>query len=750
MKIIKPLTLSLLTRPFEFKREFWLGVSVIAFLPIGETPALLPETALWPFLAEELPPDQPLDAGIPKARVEFLAVAHAFAPDGIAAPLIRTGIQLGPLIKLLDAHGDRDMDTRAGRVTTPAPFTRIPMDWAHTYGGTGFANNPLGMGLRTDGARIVPVQNVINPKLGHEGATAPASYGPVDQTWPARATLAGTYDDTWLKQDFPGFARDIDWRFFNTAQPDQWLAEPLKGDETYAFKNLHPEHKLLKGRLPGMAPRAFLVRKDQPDGFEEVPLSLTTVWFFPHRERLALVHHGQARLREEDASDIARVVIGADRLGELRPAEDFRAVMVRRVDTKDGVLDALRDEQLVPAGWPRPDPALALPDPETSPVARIFARQRNRAEKQRTALVQQVKAQGLDPEKYVPPLAPTPKIPTMEELPAVIAAAREEAEAQKIKAATMAAEKKADIAKQLAASGMPEEEIQKTLNAKTKGPPAFSAAAMRAEMEQQATAMRVLGQLTLELEARFTSPETMAQWDKAEAAVRDGYRLTAQHQDPADTLPAERSAAIRALVAGDTQAARALYDLHGADLSGLDLSGIDLSGVCLDGASLTGTSFKGAKLVNAVLAHARMENCVLDNADLTGANLGKARLMGASLRGAMLKKAVLAGADCTRASFAGADLESADLTDVIVAGADFSDVLATGILAMKLSLRGWHAPGIRLTKAKFLECDLRGARPRWPVWPVWPGHRIAARRRWSRTCWTRSWCLERAPNRPMT
>ena len=78
-------------------------------------------------------------------------------------------------------------------------------------------------------------------------------------------------------------------------------------------------------------PRAFLVRKGQADSFEEVPLSLTTVWFFPHRERLVVVYHGQARLAEEDASDIERAVLGADRLGALRPAADFHAVMMLRV-----------------------------------------------------------------------------------------------------------------------------------------------------------------------------------------------------------------------------------------------------------------------------------------------------------------------------------------------------------------------------------------------------------------------------------
>ena len=713
MKIIKPQALSLLTRPYEFRREFRLGIAAIAFLPVGDIPALLPETALWPFLAEELPPGQALDAVIPKAIPEFLAVAHAFAPGGVPSVQVQTGIKLGTAVKMLAVFGDRTRDRDGSLVGDSVPFARMPLDWAHTYGGAGIADNPLGLGVApvagSDG-RVFPVPNILKPKLGRDALTSPVSYGPVDQMWPARARMAGTHDDAWLKQDFPGFARDIDWSFFNAAQPDQWLSQPLVGDETYAFKNLHPTQPLVQGCLPGLVPRVFLVRKNQPDSFEEVGLALTTVWFFPHRDRLVLIYHGHAGLAEEDASDIARVVLGADKLGALRPKEDFRATMTLRADTKDGALHALRDEELAPADWLRPDPALAMPDPATSPLAQILARARKRAEKDHAAAVAQVEAKGLDPAKHgPPPLPPVAKIPSMEELPAMMAAAQAEAAVQKAKAEAAVAEKKADIAKQLAAAGMTEDEIQKRLDAKPKGPPAFSAAAMRAEMEKQATAMRVLGQLTLALEATLTSPETAAQWHRAEAAVRDGYRLTAHLQDPADPAPADRAAEIRRLVASDTAAARARYDLHGADLSGLDLSGIDLSGVCLDGANLSGTSFAGANLANAVLAHAHMEGCVFDGADLSGASLGKAHLAGARFCQAIMKKAVLAGADLTNATLAGADLEGVDLTDVKLAGADFRGARAPSLLAMKLSLRGLIAPGMMLDQAKFIECDLTGA-----------------------------------------
>ena len=710
MKIIKPLALSLLTRPYEFKREFWLGVSVIAFLPIGDAPVLLPETAMWPFLAEELPPDLPLDAAIPKARAEFLAIAHCHAPDGVAAPLVRTGIQLGPLIKLLDVYGDRELDQRTRGIGKAVPFEHMPVDWTRAYGGPGFADNPQGKSLlATDAATAtVPVHNLLNPRLGRDGARVPVSYGPVDQTWPSRARLAGTYDDTWLKQDFPGFARDIDWRFFNIAAADQGFGEPLKGDETCAFKNLHPEQKLLKGRLPGLAPRLFLVRETEQGSFEEVPLSLTTVWFFPHRERMVLVHHGRARVAEEDASDVARIVVGADLLNAPRPSDEFRAVMVKRADTKGGVMHALRDADLVPAQLLPP----AAPEPVAAPDGAVLAvaRARKRAEREYAAAREQMKARGLDPDQYGPrELPPEKPAPTLEELPAFAEAAFAEAEAMKAKALSDSEAKKAEAAAKMADAGMPEEEIQKRLNAKAQGPPSFSAAAVRTNLAQQITAMRVLGQLTFELEEKLASPDFIDQIEKAEAAVRNSYRLAAHQQDCADPASAERNADIRHLIAADSAAARAIYDLHGTDLSGLDLSGLDLSGVSLDSCNLSGTSFAGANLSNAVLAHARMENCNLDGADLRGANLGKAQLVGATLRQAVLHAAVLAGADLSRASLAGADLTGADLSEIVTEGTDFSGVRARGILAMKLSLAAWHAPGIVLDKARFLECNLQGA-----------------------------------------
>lgn len=361
MKTVKPSPLSLISRPFEFRGRLRIGLAIAAFVPLRE-PALLPEAAMWPFLAEELPPDQPLDAGIPKSRPEFIAVAKACAPDASSTARIRTEITLGTVTKRLDAIGDRTFHN--DRFSDATPFAEMPLDWTHTYGGKGVADNPAGKGAGLGSVQTpVKVQNVINPDVAHPART-PASYGPIDPMWPGRAKRAGTYDDAWLKKDYPGFPRDIDWLFFNLAQPDQWLPGALTGNEKFALVNLHPVQRRIEGWLPGLVPRLFVVRKnaDGDGGFEEVPMALTTVWFFPHRERMVLVHHGSADLAEEDASDIARVVIGADRLGELSPAAHFRAVMEKRT-AKGGAIHALNDADLVPAEWLRPDPALA-PSPE--------------------------------------------------------------------------------------------------------------------------------------------------------------------------------------------------------------------------------------------------------------------------------------------------------------------------------------------------------------------------------------------------
>lgn len=703
MKVIKPQALSLLTRPFEFRREFWLGVSVMAFLPIGDMPTLLPEAAMWPFLAEELPPDVPLEAGIPKAQPEFVATAHAFAPGGRPARQLRVGVQLGRAVKTLNVFGDRF--ARGQRVSEPQPFTTMPLDWAHAYGGKDVAENQAGKGAAPvalpDGPAL-PLANVMDPKLGERGVRTPSSFGPLDVMAPSRRARAGTYDDAWLKQDFPGYPRDMDWRFFNVATADQWLREPLAGTEDYAFENLHPEEPLLRGRLPGMAARAFLVRKSAPEGFEEVALTPTTVWFFPHRKRLVLIAQGRARLAEEDGADILRAVIGADPIAAPRPPAAYKAVMEMRLDRREGGLHALRDEELVPGAWVVPDPAMAGPEDPYARVRVQFARRRRMAEREMEKTRERLREQGLDPDKFAPPPPAEPPFPKVEEIPALMEAMKAAGEARQAEAEALFAKNEEENAAALAAAGVDPKALR---TAKPKGPPIWTAAAARADLEARVATMRGMGIELPQSEAELADPETETRWRKTEADLRDAYRLRAHHQDPALARPAEANAGLRALLAGG--GARAHYDFSGADLARVSLAGLDLAGVCFDGANLEGADLSRCRLAGAVLAHANLEGAKLVEADFGDANLGRASLKGADLSRANLARAVLSSADLTGAVLVGANLEAARLDGVIVAGADFSAVKADGMTALNLALGGLRAPGISLVKAKFIECDMQ-------------------------------------------
>ena len=86
MKVIKPQKLGLLTRCYEYRREFHLGTAVLAFVPTGSECALLSEVAMWQFVAKELGKEAAVDVGIPKVNGEFLVRGSAFAPGGTPVP----------------------------------------------------------------------------------------------------------------------------------------------------------------------------------------------------------------------------------------------------------------------------------------------------------------------------------------------------------------------------------------------------------------------------------------------------------------------------------------------------------------------------------------------------------------------------------------------------------------------------------------------------------------------------------------
>jgi uncharacterized protein YjbI with pentapeptide repeats len=712
MRYVKPLCASVLTRTFEYRGRFHLGVSVLLFSPLGDRPSLLPEQDLWPFWARRPEAAGPLEESFPRSRAEYLLGATAYTRPG-QRQARRVRAEVGALAKELAVFGPRWWDR--DRPTAPREFEALPLDWTRTYGGPDLPENPAGMGRQdteVQGVRLRLLPQVEYPTLALTAPDQfgrPAGFGPLDQTWAGRARKRGTYDEGWLQAQYPGIARDTDWSFFNLAPEDQQQAEPFRGDESYAFTGLHPERERIAGRLPGVRARVFATRRASAEaGFQEVPLGLMALWFFPAEERLIQVFQGWTGVTEDDAADVEHLLTAVEYLGQPRPPEHYLAVRERRLDRRNGALEALRESDLVPA-----DLARAPFDFPRQPMPAL-ERGLQRARRERLAARELVASYGLDPDQHGPPaeLPPAPEIRTLDDL--IATRARMEREGAEL-AARAEAEKRAlldSVRPVLEAQGQDFSLIEREVAGDlTRGPPKPGADDLIANLTAQVTRDPDHPGVA-EIKKMLADPELIAGWRKGDRDALDGYRRMGQHQQPAPRLPGPEAAAVRQRVQ-DRQAAGgslAGWDLTGADLSGLDLSGADLRQALLENADLTGTRLSGADLGGAMLARARLAGTRLDGARLAEANLARAELEDCDLAGADLGEANLEGAQLRRVRLTGARLDGLRLEEARLEAVDFGASRSEAMLVLRgRDLRGCRFAGAEWAQAVFVECDLSDA-----------------------------------------
>ncbi|MBF0528558.1 MAG: DUF2169 domain-containing protein, partial [Deltaproteobacteria bacterium] len=358
MNIIKTQKQGLLFRTFESDGRHLLAVSALHFFSFNSG-SLAAETALWPFLAEQLGKEAIFDLGMPKPRAEGLVMGKCFAPGGRPAQACTVEFKLGPVTKQLYVLGNRFWETVSGvkKISRAETFTVMDLGWKNAFGGPDYPQNPWGKSHRpiilNDGREIHPLPNIEHPEnlIGSpDDRPVPAGFGPLDLTWPQRLSKAGTYDHQWLRESFPGPARDMDWTFFNAAPPDQWLKGYLQGNEPFRFANMHPNHPVIEGRLPGFRSRVFINQKTaEGEVLREVAMRAETAWFFPHEEKGVLIHRGTIEIKTDDAEDVLHLMAGYEKLEEEPLSLDhYKAEFVRRSDPEKKHLFILREQGLVP------------------------------------------------------------------------------------------------------------------------------------------------------------------------------------------------------------------------------------------------------------------------------------------------------------------------------------------------------------------------------------------------------------------
>ncbi len=716
MKTIKPMKLGILTRCFEDGPKHRFVLSLFVMFPFDQPQRLLTEVELWKVVPEQLGPNPLFDQGMVKVNGELVVNGHAFAPRGKECEACTVSVKLGAIDKSLYVVGNRYWQGK--HHTKPVPFLSVPVSYENAFGGDGFAENPIGKGyapVDTSAGPAHPLPNIEDkhhPVASPKDRPHPAGLSAIDITWPQRASKLGTYDEKWFKTRYPGFAEDMDWTYFNTVPPDQRIEGFFEGTETFTIENMHPEKPLIEAALPGVTTRAFFTQQTA-DGeeFREIEMHLDTVHLFPTVERGVLIYRGTVQVAEDDAADILHLIAGCEALGQPKPRSHYAKVLALRLDKKRGAYHALRDSDLMPPSDDgRKETLIDAVDSSDFKRERLLRENLlRRAQNQLDAAREQMAANGVDVDKYVPETFPQEEAtPSLDELPEYVEAKRKEAAERMALAEEKRKEALADTRAICEKQGLDFDQLQADAQKRAGGPPEFTAAKQLEVLQDQLQLAKNAGVSLPAVEAQLADPELLKKLSEVEVKLYQAYRKMAHHQPEASRLEPDAAARLRAevsraIVAGESLANR---DLTGADLSELDLSGVDLEGAWLESANLAGTNFSAASLPGAVLARADLSGADLRSAKLCQANLGGAKLCQSLLESADLTGAILAGADLSGAKLPSATLTKADLTEATFCETDLSAVSASKVRFLKSNLTSVSLRKANLDQAVFMNATV--------------------------------------------
>jgi hypothetical protein len=230
-----------------------------------------------------------------KLATDVVLLGHAYAPRlGSVESEVR--FQVGP-----------------PNATRPQPFEKIPLVYERAFGGWDLTagtpekpvfdqRNPVGTGFRSashgafqEGIRL---PNIEDPSdlVNRWGEVVPVcGFGFTSANWHPRATLAGTYDEAWMKDRMPLLPTDFDRRFFNAASAGLVAPGYLRGDEPVSIHGASPGGHLAF-RLPGAPrPTCLVVLAGRRDAVVETRLD--TVVIDTDVDKVYLTWRGHVPLR---------------------------------------------------------------------------------------------------------------------------------------------------------------------------------------------------------------------------------------------------------------------------------------------------------------------------------------------------------------------------------------------------------------------------------------------------------------------
>jgi len=651
MKIVKPMTLGLMHRPYRWQGRHRLLVATLSFFTLGgRVDSLLRDNLQWRKVMAALPSGRPLDELMPKARGEVLLAGSAYAAHGLATTEQLVRLKLGKIDKSLRVLGDREWMYGMlpfFRITEPSPFTQMPLSWSRAYGGQrhpanpegcGYDPNPLAALFGRNQGRMPNIENPDRPVRGHRRRYAPAGFGQLDVGWLPRRQWIGTYGRRWQSEPYPGLADDTHSEFFNAAPLDQRVAGFFEGGESYRLEGMHPTLPVIEGQLPEFRPRAFAHRAGHPaDAVEEVALAFDTVWFFPDAELGIAIHRGEIDVEDSLALDVEALMVAYEHAGDPpRSLSHYGQVLALRLNRDTAARHVFNEAQLTP----EPDAGVRATR-QAEELEELAHRQAAQAERDAGLAAEFEASSGMPAPpaaaSLVPPL-PVPSNAAIKRGDFDLGALLDAAEQVGAQASEQAQARRKEAAEQLA-------EL----------PAAAPQAATTAEQAlARATGKGEPGLSLAEFGAMFGVPSISI--EQVQDLQRRGRLAAPQPSAPGLPLTAEAAAAIGQWILLRLREGGSLHgcDLAGANLRGAMLSGADLRGALLEASDLSGAQLDGADLSDVALTGATMDQANCAAACFDGANLARTRAHRAIFRGARFT-----GTQATDADWRGADLVGA-------------------------------------------------------------------------------------------
>jgi uncharacterized protein YjbI with pentapeptide repeats len=767
MQILKSLHASVLHKSFRFNsKDIFCASALLGFdLRTGKIQL---EQDLWKAISTAVGRDNLFDMCMPKDHPEFLAASSYFAPGGQSVPRGEARINFAGAEKSLRIHGHRHWQGGLGIhiPSDPLPFTEMPLNYTHAYGGEGYAENADGLGFceidLPNGKRGIPLPNVEHP---HDLITSPsqrsrpASFMPISILSERRQKKSGTYDEAWLRHHAPGLAPDIDWSFFNDAEPDQWLPTFPIGGEAYTLHHLHPTESLISGKIPRVVARVFLTAdKYQPTDFQELSGKIDTVWFFPSLMIGVIIFRYTIEDRYSGTKNPCIVIAHENYDDPRRPVEHYLESMRKRLDPETGFHWLLSFTDFLPlgsgsgledllAGQKAPMESLTLNNYVSAATEHANAA-KQQAEEEKAKMAEVLKAAGIDPEthfKNIASEAETAQTPQEKELQQLLAQLAEltkndgstpldtallatliprvmqltaqlkESVPQRIEQNLVHLKQDASLWEALGPGVQIQiDEALKALPPLPRPPGKATLAKLQEDLaayDVERTALLAQGYP----EAQLPTPsidlhsiqQKLEEADRAfVAAYRSGAHIfgagRAEHADRATEL---RDTALAAIAQHHSMAG---WDLAGLDFSGQNLAGADFSDAFLEDVNFSKATLTRAKFTRAILARANLTDADCSDADFAEASLGASQLTRTRFNRANLTRATLSNAKLEHTVFSESLLNEAQFLETVFDHVDFSRAQLARCHFLTTSFTGSTFAGAELSGSNFISPNLQG------------------------------------------